>query len=126
MDKKVLKLTNAKLKYNPKKIEKVIELLEEGNTIPFIARYRKELTGSLDEVQLREIQVTYQRNEKIETRKSEVLKKISEQNKLTEDIRNKINNASTLQEVEDIYLPYKKKRKTKAQKGSCKWIRTIS
>ena len=117
MDKKVLKLTNAELKYNPKKIEKVIELLEEGNTIPFIARYRKELTGSLDEVQLREIQVTYQRNEKIETRKSEVLKKISEQNKLTEDIRNKINNASTLQEVEDIYLPYKKKRKTKAQKA---------
>lgn len=117
MDKKVLKLTNAELKYNPKKIEKVIELLEEGNTIPFIARYRKELTGSLDEVQLREIQVTYQRNEKIEIRKSEVLKKISEQNKLTEDIRNKINNASTLQEVEDIYLPYKKKRKTKAQKA---------
>ena len=106
MDKKVLKLTNAELKYNPKKIEKVIELLEEGNTIPFIARYRKELTGSLDEVQLREIQVTYQRNEKIETRKSEVLKKISEQNKLTEDIRNKINNASTLQEVEDRRLSF--------------------
>ena len=94
-------------------VQNVIKLLDEGNTVPFIARYRKELTGSLDEVQLREIQVTYQRNEKIETRKSEVLKKISEQNKLTEDIRNKINNASTLQEVEDIYLPYKKKRKEK-------------
>lgn len=101
-----------KLKFNQTK--EVVKLLDDGNTIPFIARYRKELTGSLDETILREIsdRITYLRN--LQQRKLEVINSISEQGKLTESIKNDIDNATKLQKIEDIYRPFKPKRTTRA------------
>lgn len=95
-------------------IENTVKLFDEGATVPFIARYRKEVTGNLDEEQIREIieKVTYFRN--LEKRKEEVLRLIEEQGKLTDELKSSIVNAIKLQEVEDLYLPYKKKKKTKA------------
>ncbi|MCZ3393355.1 RNA-binding transcriptional accessory protein, partial [Enterococcus faecium] len=88
--------------------------LEDGNTVPFIARYRKERTQSLDEVQIREIQATYHQTETLEKRKADVLKNIEDQQKLTPELAQKIRTADVLQTVEDLYLPYKQKRRTKA------------
>ncbi|MBX2999321.1 MAG: RNA-binding transcriptional accessory protein, partial [Caldilineaceae bacterium] len=91
-----------------------VELLDEGNTIPFIARYRKERTGVLDEEQLRAVaeRLTYLRT--LDERKQTVLASIEEQGKLTDDLRQNIEGAQTLQAVEDLYLPYKPKRRTRA------------
>ncbi|MFX3659439.1 MAG: Tex-like N-terminal domain-containing protein, partial [Ectobacillus sp.] len=94
-----------------KQVQNVIQLTEEGNTVPFIARYRKEMTGSLDEVQIRAILEKWQYALNLEGRKEEVLRLIEEKGKLTEDLRSKIAGASKLQEVEDLYRPYKEKRR---------------
>ncbi|WP_395317892.1 Tex family protein [Fructilactobacillus frigidiflavus] len=99
---------------NSQQIETTLSLLEEGNTVPFIARYRKERTGSLDEVQIRNIQDTYQRLLKLSNRKTDVINKIAEQGKLTDKLQTQIKAATDIQVVEDLYLPYKQKRKTKA------------
>ena len=95
-------------------VENTMNLYDEGATVPFIARYRKEVTGNLDEEKIRELieKVSYYRN--LEKRKEEVLRLIEEQGKLTEELKTSIINAVKLQEVEDLYLPYKKKKKTKA------------
>ena len=95
-------------------VENTIKLYDEGATVPFIARYRKEVTGNLDEEKIRDLieKVSYYRN--LEKRKEEVLRLIEEQGKLTEELKVSIVNAVKLQEVEDLYLPYKKKKKTKA------------
>ena len=95
----------------------VIELIDEGNTIPFIARYRKEATGGIDDVALRELddRLAYLRT--LEARKADVLKAIDEQGKLTDDLRSKIEAATVMQRVEDLYKPYKKKRATRASKA---------
>ncbi|MBQ3494611.1 MAG: RNA-binding transcriptional accessory protein, partial [Clostridia bacterium] len=95
-------------------IENIINLIDEGCTIPFIARYRKELTGSCDDQILREIfdRLTYLRN--LEKRKGEVENSIKEQEKWTEELEIALKEAKTLTEVEDIYRPYKPKRKTRA------------
>ena len=92
----------------------IIQLIDEGNTIPFIARYRKEMTGSCDDQVLREFndRLTYLRN--LEQRKAEVAKSITEQEKMTEEIQKALDAAVTLTEVEDIYRPYKQKKKTRA------------
>ncbi|MBU8792240.1 RNA-binding transcriptional accessory protein [Oceanobacillus caeni] len=95
-------------------VEKVIELLSEGNTVPFIARYRKEVTGGLDEVQIKNIQDRYQYAVHLSERKQEVLRIIEEQGKLTDDLEKEIKAATQLQRVEDLYRPYKQKRRTKA------------
>ena len=96
-----------------RKIEAAIKLIDEGNTIPFIARYRKEATGNLDDAELRKLfdRLTYLRNlnERIET----VLKSIEEQGKLTDELKNQIENVKTLAELEDLYRPYKPKKKTR-------------
>ena len=89
-------------------------LLTDGNTVPFIARYRKEMTGSLDEVQIREIEERYNYLENLEKRKQEVLRLIDEQGKLTDELAKKIQQAVKVQKVEDLYRPYKQKRRTKA------------
>ncbi|WP_223703064.1 Tex family protein [Sutcliffiella deserti] len=94
--------------------KKVISLLEEGNTVPFIARYRKEQTGSLDEVQIRAIMEKWQYIQNLENRKEEVIRLIEEQGKLTEELRASLIKSTKLQQVEDIYRPYKQKRRTKA------------
>lgn len=100
--------------YRSKQITTVLTLLSEGNTVPFIARYRKEMTGSLDEVQIREIEERYTYLGNLEKRKEEVLRLIEEQGKLTEELAEAIQKAAKMQQVEDLYRPYKQKRRTKA------------
>ncbi|WNF90766.1 Tex family protein [Vagococcus fluvialis] len=100
--------------YKPSQMEKVLELLAEGNTVPFIARYRKEMTGSLDEVAIREIEERFNYLEGLVKRKEEVLRIIEEQGKLTDDLAKRIKKAEKMQQVEDLYRPFKQKRRTKA------------
>jgi len=95
-------------------IRNVLSLLEGGATVPFIARYRKEMTGSMNEEIIIALQKRYQQLIILDKRKAAVIESIQEQDKLTEDLRNRIQKAMTLQEVEDIYLPYKPKRRTRA------------
>ncbi|MCM3620005.1 RNA-binding transcriptional accessory protein [Sutcliffiella horikoshii] len=94
--------------------KKVIALLEEGNTVPFIARYRKEQTGSLDEVQIRAVMEKWQYIQNLENRKEEVIRLIEEQGKLTPELKASLIKSTKLQQVEDLYRPYKQKRRTKA------------
>lgn len=96
-------------------VETVLELLEEGSTIPFIARYRKDKTGNLDEVVIQQIQDQSKFLKEFTERKAFIEKTITEQGKMTEALQQKLDKASTINELEDIYLPYKPKRKTKAQ-----------
>lgn len=115
MEAEILALVEKQLTaYRPQQIRATLEMLDEGNTVPFIARYRKERTHSLDEVQIREIQAAYHQTETLEKRKTEVLKQIEEQGKLTTGLKQQIKQATTLTAVEDLYLPYKQKRRTKA------------
>lgn len=102
------------LNFKVPQVENTIKLFDEGATVPFIARYRKEVTENMDEEQIRDVieKITYYRN--LEKRKEEVIRLIEEQGKLTEELQKSIVNAVKLQEVEDLYLPYKKKKKTKA------------
>ena len=101
-------------KLRQEQVDNAVSLIDDGKTIPFIARYRKELTGSLDDQLLRELndRLTYLRN--LENRKSEVSSSIEEQGKLTDEISAALEKAVTLVEVEDIYRPFKPKRKTRA------------
>lgn len=103
------------LNIKPTQAQAVLDLLEEGATIPFIARYRKDKTGGLDEVQVQQIQEVAQRLKEFADRKAFIEKTITELGKMTEALQDKLNAAITLNELEDIYLPYKPKRKTKAQ-----------
>ena len=96
------------------KVDAAVKLLDDGNTIPFIARYRKEATGGLDEEQLRKIEENLVRLRSLQERRETVLKGIQIQGKLTPEIKNKIQSASTRTELEDLYQPYKPKRKTRA------------
>ncbi|CAI2570577.1 Protein YhgF [Apilactobacillus kunkeei] len=115
MDQSIIKKIRKELgSYSEKQISAVISMLEDGNTVPFIARYRKERTGSLDEVQIREIADANTKITNLENRKEEVLRLIEEQGKLTDKLKADIQKAESMQSVEDLYLPYKKKKKTKA------------
>lgn len=115
INQEIVQLLNKELTgYRPQQTQIVLELLDEGNTVPFIARYRKERTGSLDEVQIREIEERYHYLEGLEKRKQEVLRLIEEQGKLTEELSVAIQSAVKMQKVEDLYRPYKQKRRTKA------------
>lgn len=107
--------TALSLGLNPKDVNAVLELLAEGATIPFIARYRKDRTGALDEVQIQKIEEEARSQKEFSERRSFILETIKGQGKLTPELEMKINSAVTLSELEDIYLPYKPKRKTKAQ-----------
>ena len=108
-------LVKAELtQYKPKQIDTVLGLLQDGNTVPFIARYRKDQTGSLDEVQIREIEERQRYLENFEKRKEEISRLIDEQGKLTPEITAALSKATTLTALEDIYRPYKQKRRTKA------------
>lgn len=97
-----------------KQVNSTLTLLNEGSTVPFISRYRKEITGELDEVQIRDIQSTAKKVQDLADRKNTVLKAIADQGQLTPDLKSAIQKAETLQIVEDLYLPYKQKRRTKA------------
>ncbi|CAN2254038.1 Tex family protein [Bacillus vallismortis] len=109
-----------------KHVESVIRLLEDGNTVPFIARYRKEQTGSMDEVQIQTISERWQYIQHLNQRKEEVIRLIAEQDKLTDDVKRKIEQSVKLQEVEDLYRPYKQKRKTKATVAKSKGLEPLA
>ncbi|MFB5663937.1 Tex family protein [Alteribacillus sp. HJP-4] len=110
----LVKHITTQLSMKQKWVENIIDLLEEGNTVPFIARYRKEQTGSADEIQIRDVQDAWKYGQQLNERKQEVLRLINEQNKLTEDLQKEIEAADKLQKVEDLYRPYKQKRRTRA------------
>ncbi|MDP4228542.1 MAG: Tex-like N-terminal domain-containing protein, partial [Bacteroidota bacterium] len=95
-------------------VENTVKLLSDGATVPFISRYRKELTGSLDEVQIGSVKEQLAKLQEIDARRETILKSVEEQGKLTDELKGKIEAAETLTELEDIYLPYKQKRKTRA------------
>ena len=122
----ILKILQDEFSVSEAHIKNIVELIDDGNTIPFIARYRKEMTGSCDDQKLREIndRLTYLRN--LEKRKEEVLSSIEEQGKLTEEISNAVAAAVTLAEVEDIYRPYKQKRKTRASVAKEKGLEPLA
>lgn len=113
-------------KLKPNHVKNVVEMLDEGNTIPFIARYRKEQTGEMTDVVLRELsgRLTYLRN--LESRKEEVIRLIDDQGKLDEDLKQEILKSETLQRVEDLYRPYKQKRRTRATVAKEKGLEPLS
>ncbi|OUQ88466.1 RNA-binding transcriptional accessory protein [Brevibacillus brevis] len=110
----------------PHQVERTVALLDEGNTVPFIARYRKEMTGQLDETQIRAIEerVRYLRN--LSVRKEEVVRLIDEQGKLTDELRAAIERATKLQEVDDLYRPYRQKRRTRATMAKEKGLEPLA
>jgi uncharacterized protein len=111
---KILLQIAAELKVRPAQVNAAVELLDGGATVPFIARYRKEATDNLDDIQLRELEARLSYLRELEERRAAVLKSIDEQGKLTPELRRAIEAAPTKQELEDLYLPYKQKRRTKA------------
>ena len=123
---KIINTISSELQVKPTQVENAIKLIDEGNTIPFIARYRKEVTGGLSDEQLRILgeRLTYLRN--LEQRKQEIIKSIEEQGKLTDEIVKQTEIATTLAEVEDIYRPYKQKKKTRATIAKSKGLEPLA
>ena len=121
-----LDILAKELKWPKGKLAATIALIDEGNTIPFIARYRKEVTGEMDETVLRTLvdRLNYLRN--LAKRKEEILQSIDEQGKLTDELRAQIMAANVLQEVEDLYLPYRQKRKTRASLAKEKGLEPLA
>lgn len=115
LEKDIYPLIASELKAQPHQVEAAAKLLDEGNTVPFIARYRKEATGSLEDEQLRELEERLAYLRGLVKRQEEVLAKIEEQGKLTDELRQSIEKTRKLQELEDLYLPYKQKKRTRAQ-----------
>ena len=122
----ITKIIASELNISNSQVEKTINLIDEGNTIPFIARYRKEVTGNLSDEQLRNLdeRLTYLRN--LEQRKNEVISSIESQGKMTDEIMVSLDNAITLAEVEDIYRPYKQKKKTRASEAKRKGLEPLA
>lgn len=122
----ILQTITQEFSLKPEHVNNIVALLDDGNTIPFIARYRKELTGHIDDQVLRELsdRLTYLRN--LETRKGEVERSITEQGKMTDEIKQALEAAVTLTEVEDIYRPYKQKKKTRATIAAAKGLTPLA
>jgi len=120
------KILCDEFKIKPFQVENTVKLIDEGSTIPFIARYRKEQTGSLDDVVLRDLyeRLIYLRN--LESRKEEVIRLIEEQGKLTDELKNEILNADVLQRLEDLYRPFKQKKSTRASKAKEKGLEPLA
>ena len=114
MNEQIIKEIAQNLNIKEPQVSKTLKLLEEGNTIPFIARYRKEVTGNLDEEQIRKISEVYEYGQNLLKRKEDVIRLIDEKGLLTDELKVKIMQAAKLVEVEDLYRPYKEKKKTKA------------
>ena len=117
MNLEIIKVLASTLKISRKQVESVIKLLKDGNTIPFIARYRKEATGALDEESIRSIEEMYRKEENLYNRKLDVIRLIDEKGLLTDELKNEILSCNKLVDVEDLYLPYKEKKKTKASEA---------
>ncbi|PKR77001.1 RNA-binding transcriptional accessory protein [Halalkalibacillus sediminis] len=110
----IIQIVSKQLKLKEQNVKSVIVLLDEGNTVPFISRYRKEQTNNLDEMEVQSIKETYDYQVQLHKRKEEVIRLIDEQGKLTEELKNDLLKAEKLQQVEDLYRPYKQKRRTRA------------
>ena len=123
---KIVEIIAQELQIKQSQVESTIKLIDEGNTIPFIARYRKEVTGGLSDEVLRNLgeRLTYLRN--LESRKEEVIKSIDSQGKLTQEIIKDLENCITLAEVEDIYRPYKQKKRTRATIAKEKGLESLA
>ena len=126
MDEKIILQISEDLGISKKQVIAVLKLLEEENTIPFIARYRKEATGGLDEVQINEIQKVYQYQMDLKKRKEDVCRLIQEKGMLTPELQAQIEAATKLVEVEDLYRPYKEKKKTKATEAIAKGLQPLA
>jgi protein Tex len=126
MENKYVHLLAVTLNLAPWQVENTLKLLEAKATIPFISRYRKEATGSLDEVQIGDIKDHYSKYEELDKRRDSILKSIEEQGLLTEELRKKITGAETLTELEDLYLPYKPKKKTRASMAREKGLEPLA
>ncbi|MGL4338687.1 MAG: Tex-like N-terminal domain-containing protein, partial [Turicibacter sp.] len=111
---KLYQIIAKELKIKTEQIDAVLKLLEEGSTVPFIARYRKEVTGALDEEQIREISKTYEYGINLQQRKEDVIRLIDEKGMLTEELKQQVLKSEKLTEVEDLYRPFKEKKKTRA------------
>ena len=114
MNKDIINDIAVNLNISEKQVNSVLKLLEEGNTIPFIARYRKEATGNLDEEQIKSIEKVYSYQVNLLKRKEDVIRLIEEKGLMTDELKNSIMKCNKLVEVEDLYRPYKEKKKTKA------------
>ena len=114
MNKEIISEIAIELNVKSNQVESVLKLLEEGNTVPFIARYRKEATGALDEEQIRSINEVYEYQVNLLKRKEDVIRLIEEKKMMTEELKQEIMKCTKLVEVEDLYRPYKEKKKTKA------------
>src|ERR1041385_1088885 len=125
MEQNILRISDE-LKLTSQQVEVVVNLLAEGATIPFMARYRKELTGSLDEVALATIRDRHEQLVELDARKETILKSIEKQGFLTPELASLVNNAETMTELEDIYLPYKPKRKTRASMAKEKGLEPLA
>lgn len=108
-------LIASELQARPEQVDAAVRLLDEGNTVPFIARYRKEVTGGLDDTQLRQLETRLSYLRELAERRQAILKSIEEQGKLTDDLAQAINATLSKTELEDLYLPYKPKRRTRGQ-----------
>ena len=120
------KMISAATNIRTSQIENTLKLLNEGATIPFISRYRKEATGGLDEVQIEQIKNQYDKLCEISKRKETILNTIEEQGKLTAELKKRIDASWDLTELEDIYLPYKPKRKTRAEMARQKGLEPLA
>ena len=122
----ILKTLAQEFSVKEEQVEATVALIDEGNTIPFISRYRKEVTGSLDDATLRDLYDRLQYLRKMEERRTEISSLIEAQGKLTPEITFALNNAKTLVELEDIYLPYRPKRKTRASVARDKGLEPLA
>ncbi|REI07172.1 Tex family protein [Staphylococcus felis] len=126
MELSLVQAIQQKYSYSQKQIEVVLKLLEEKNTVPFIARYRKEMTGGLDEVEIKTIYDEYHYMENLQKRKDEVIQNIAQQGLLTEDLKKDILKQTKLQRVEDLYRPFKQKKKTRATEAKRKGLEPLA
>ena len=126
MNLEIIDIVSSKVEIKEEYVKVVLSLFEEGCTIPFIARYRKEKTNNLDEDQIRNIQKVYETEDKLFNRKHEVIKSIEEKGKLTEELRSAILNATVIKEVETLYLPFKEKKKTRASVAIAKGLEPLA
>ncbi len=120
MEKNYIKIIAGNLNLQPWQVENTLTLFAQKATIPFISRYRKEMTGSLDEMQIAEIQEQNTRYLELDNRREAVIKSVEEQGFMTDELMAKFQNASTMTELEDLYLPYKPKKKTTGHGGKGK------
>ncbi|KGF26138.1 MULTISPECIES: Tex family protein [Staphylococcus] len=126
MDKMLMNEIVSKYQFSEKQVKSVLELLEENNTVPFIARYRKEATGGLDEVQIKQISDEYQYVANLQKRKDEVIHNIEQQGLLTNELKEDILKQTKLQRVEDLYRPFKQKKKTRATEAKRKGLESLA